>query len=394
MGNVWWVAFVWITLALLASVLSMRLAISVALMEITVGAFAGNLFHLQPNEWINFLAGLGGVLLTFLAGAEIDPDSLRQHWKAALTIGFVSFLAPFLAAMVYAYFVAGWPADASRIAGVALSTTSVAVVYAVMVETGLNRAALGKLILAACFITDLGTVVALGLLFAHFNHWMLLFIGALGMLLPLAPRLTRWFFQRVGAHTSEPQIKFILGLVLLLGALAVQANSEAVLPAYLLGLVLAATMGRHWDFMHRIRTMTFTLLTPFYFLKAGAYISLPAIGHTLGLVIILLLVKIVTKVLGCYPLCRLWRMPHREATYTTLMMSTGLTFGTISSLFGLTHGYINQSQYTVLVTVVIGSALIPTIIAQGFFKPEVAAELPPRESLGATRDQAYKQSPS
>ena len=375
MTNVWWIAFVWITLALIASVLSMRLAISVALMEIIVGAIAGNLFHIQPNEWINFLAGLGGVLLTFLAGAEIDPNSLRQHWKAAVAIGFVSFLAPFLGAMAYAYYVAGWSADAAKIAGVALSTTSVAVVYAVMIETGLNRTSLGKLILAACFITDLGTVVALGLLFAHFNLWLLLFVVALALILPLSPGLTRWFFRNVGVHTSEPQIKFIFALVLLLGALAVQANSEAVLPAYLLGLVLAGTMARNWDFMHRIRTMTFTLLTPFYFLKAGAYISLSAIGQAIGLVLILLLVKVVAKVVGCYPLCRLLRLPHREAAYTTLLMSTGLTFGTISSLFGLTHGYINQQQYTVLVTVVIGSALVPTLIAQSLFKPEVAETL-------------------
>jgi Kef-type K+ transport system membrane component KefB len=375
MTNVWWIAFVWITLALIASVLSMRLAISVALMEIIVGAIAGNLLHIQPNEWINFLAGLGGVLLTFLAGAEIDPDSLRQHWKAAVAIGFVSFLAPFLGAMAYAYYVAGWSVNAAKIAGVALSTTSVAVVYAVMIETGLNRTSLGKLILAACFITDLGTVVALGLLFADFNRWLLLFVVALALILPLSPGLTRWFFRNVGVHTSEPQIKFIFALVLLLGALAVQANSEAVLPAYLLGLLLAGTMARNWDFMHRIRTMTFTLLTPFYFLKAGAYISVSAIGQAIGLVLILLLVKVVAKVVGCYPLCRLFRLPHREAAYTTLLMSTGLTFGTISSLFGLTHGYINQQQYTVLVTVVIGSALVPTLIAQSFFKPEVEEPL-------------------
>jgi Kef-type K+ transport system membrane component KefB len=276
--------------------------------------------------------------------------------------------------VAYAYYVAGWSANAAKIAGVALSTTSVAVVYAVMIETGLNRTSLGKLILAACFITDLGTVVALGLLFADFNHWLLLFVVALALILPLSPGLTRWFFRNVGVHTSEPQIKFIFALVLLLGALAVQANSEAVLPAYLLGLLLAGTMARNWDFMHRIRTMTFTLLTPFYFLKAGAYISVSAIGQAIGLVLILLLVKVVAKVVGCYPLCRLFRLPHREAAYTTLLMSTGLTFGTISSLFGLTHGYITQSQYTVLVTVVISSALVPTLIAQSVFKPEIGEQ--------------------
>jgi len=385
--NVWWTAFIWIALALAASLVSVRLALSVALAEILFGVLGGNVLHIQPNEWINFLAGLGGVLLTFLAGAEIEPEAMRQHWKAALAIGFVSFLVPFLGAMAYVYYVAGWEPNAAKIAGVALSTTSVAVVYAVMIETGMNRTSLGKLILAACFVTDLGTVVALGLLFAEANIWLLVFVIVLAVTLAIAPGLTRWFFRMVSAHTSEPQIKFILLLLLMLGSLAVKAKSEAVLGAYLLGLVLAGTMAKNRDFMHRIRTMTFTLLTPFYFLKAGSYISLPALWGAAGLISILLVVKIAAKVVGCYPLCRAYRMPHREATYATLLMSTGLTFGTISALFGLTHGYITQLQYTVLVTVVIGSALVPTIIAQTFFKPAVEEEVE-RESAPVMQQQA------
>jgi Kef-type K+ transport system membrane component KefB len=385
--NVWWTAFIWIALALAASLVSVRLALSVALAEILFGVLGGNVLHIQPNEWINFLAGLGGVLLTFLAGAEIEPEAMRQHWKAALAIGFVSFLVPFLGAMAYVYYVAGWEPNAAKIAGVALSTTSVAVVYAVMIETGMNRTSLGKLILAACFVTDLGTVVALGLLFAEANIWLLVFIIVLAVTLAIAPGLTRWFFRMVSAHTSEPQIKFILLLLLMLGSLAVKAKSEAVLGAYLLGLVLAGTMAKNRDFMHRIRTMTFTLLTPFYFLKAGSYISLPALWGAAGLISILLVVKIAAKVVGCYPLCRAYRMPHREATYATLLMSTGLTFGTISALFGLTHGYITQLQYTALVTVVIGSALVPTIIAQTFFKPAVEEEVE-RESAPVMQQQA------
>jgi len=385
--NVWETAFLWIALALAASVVSVRLALSVALAEILFGVLGGNLFHLQPNEWVNFLAGLGGVLLTFLAGAEIEPEAMRQHWKASLVLGFVSFLGPFLGAMAYAYYVAGWDPNAAKIAGIALSTTSVAVVYAVMIETGLNRTPLGKLILAACFVTDLGTVVALGLLFAHANLWLLVFVTALAVTMAMAPRLTRWFFRQVGVHTSEPQIKFILLLLLMLGALAVKANSEAVLGSYLLGLVLAGTMAQNRDFLHRIRSMTFTLLTPFYFLKAGSYISLSALWGAAGLISVLLAVKVVAKTIGCYPVCRWLRMSHRESTYTTLLMSTGLTFGTISALFGLTHGYITQAQYTVLVSVVIGSALVPTIIAQAFFKPAieeqraVRTEVPKRASL-------------
>ena len=64
-------------------------------------------------------------------------------------------------------------------------------------------------------------------------------------------------------------------------------------------------------------------------------------------------------------------MPPRESNYTTLLMSTGLTFGTISALFGLTKGYIDKDQYSVLVTVVIASAVVPTVIAQTWFKPNI-----------------------
>ena len=181
----WGIAAIWLGLALVASLLSIRFKMSVALVEILVGVVAGNLalllehyhlfglhWELKPNEWIAFLAGFGSILLTFMAGAEIEPSLLRKSLKETLCIGFASFLAPFLGAMLYARFVSGWDWNASLICGIALSTTSVAVVYAVMIETGLNETELGKLILAACFVTDLGTVVALGICFANYN-WTL-----------------------------------------------------------------------------------------------------------------------------------------------------------------------------------------------------------------------------
>jgi Kef-type K+ transport system membrane component KefB len=168
--NIYYVAAVWLGMALLASVISIRIAVPAALVEIVVGALAGNIpgirEHVSQTDVVTFLASAGSLVLTFLAGTEIDPVSLRGHWKASLSIGLVSFLLPFLAAFGFCGLVLGWNLHAAEIGGVALSTTSVAVVYAVMVETGLNRHDLGKLILAACFVTDLGTVLALGGLFA------------------------------------------------------------------------------------------------------------------------------------------------------------------------------------------------------------------------------------
>jgi Kef-type K+ transport system membrane component KefB len=368
--NVWFVAAAWMLLAFLASILSIRIGISVALLEIAMGVIVGNFFGFHTNDWINFLATFGAGLLTFLAGAEIDPDSLRTHLTAALAIGFVSFLAPFLAAWAFAYWVIGWPYHGALICGIALSTTSVAVVYAVMIETGLSTTSLGKLILAACFVTDFGTVLALGIFFADFNRWLIVFVAVLAVVLRFLPQLVRSVITTFGAsRVSEPEVKFIFLVLFFLGGLATTARSEAVLPAYLVGLVVAGVFLQDRVLVSRMRSIAFTMLTPFYFIKAGLFVSLPAIATSAGLIVALLGVKLVTKFLGVWPVARGFDMPTREATYTTLLMATGLTFGTISALFGLENHFIDQSQYTVLVTVVIGSAVVPTLIAQWFFRP-------------------------
>ena len=371
MENAWYVATIWIGLALVASIISIRTAISVALVEICVGVVGGNFLGLDPHtEWISFLAGFGAILLTFLAGAEIEPDVLRKYGKEALSIGLIAFFLPFLGTMAYAYYVAHWALQASMICGIALSTTSVAVVYAVMVETGFNETELGKLILAACFVNDLGTVVALGVIFANYNYWLIVFAVVTAVVMFVCPWFIRWFLRIFNNHVSEPGIKLIFVLLFGLGWLATRANSEAVLPAYLLGLVVANIFKENREMVRHLRTATFALLTPFYFLKAGTIVSLPAIYMGFGLIVVLLLVKMVTKFIGVYPLTKVFNLTGRTGMYTTLLMSTGLTFGSISALFGYTRGIITQDQYTILVTVVIGSAVVPTLIAQWFFQPK------------------------
>lgn len=371
MEQVWLTATIWIGLALLASIISVRTAVSVALVEICVGVIGGNYLNLQTNEWINFLAAFGSVLLTFMAGAEIEPEILRKYFKESLSIGFLSFLFPFLGAMAYAYFVGHWSANSAKICGIALSTTSVAVVYAVMIETGLNQTEFGKLILAACFVTDLGTVLALGILFANYNWLLLGFAAATAIALWVVPVAVRRFADEMGGHVSEPETKLIFFVLFALGALAVTAKSEAVLPAYLIGLSLASVLRDHRQTVRHLRTTVFALLTPFYFIKAGTIVSVPAIVSGAALIAILLVVKVATKFVGVMPLTRAFNFSGRDGMYTTLLMSTGLTFGSISALYGYTNHYIDRAQYTILVTVVIGSAVVPTIIAQTFFKPRV-----------------------
>ncbi|MGH7256381.1 MAG: cation:proton antiporter [Nitrospirales bacterium] len=388
MESTWQIAALWLGMALIATLVSVRLGVSVALAEICVGILGGNALDLHSTVWIDVLAAIGAVLLTFLAGAEIDLAVLRGRWKETVSIGVASFLGPFLGAMAYAYWVAGWDLPAAQIAGIALSTTSVAVVYAVMVERGYNTTELGRIILAACFITDLETVLALGLIFARYDWWLLAFAVVTAVSLWTLPAVTRWFFATVGSRISEPETKFILVILFALGALAAAAQSEAVLPAYLVGMVLAPVFLANQTLAQRMRIIAFSVLTPFYFLKAGVLVSLPAVTAAAGLIGVFLAVKMVTKFVGVWPLAHGFRFGRREALYTTLMMSTGLTFGTISSLYGLTHHLITQEQYTVLVTVVILSAIVPTLIAERWFAPGAVAKEEVLDRRGTDRHPA------
>lgn len=369
MDNLWFTSALWMGLALLSALISIRFVISVALVEIVLGVVGGNLFGLAPASWVNYLAGVGAILLTFLAGAEIDPAVIKKHLWSSTSIGVMGFLAPFFGVLCYTHYLCEWPWPQAQIAGIALSTTSVAVVFAVMVETGFNRTEIGKIILAACFINDIGTVLALGILFANYDLWLAAFALLTALALWVLPKFVPWYFQKVGNRISEPEIKFILLVLFLLGGFSTIAKSEAVLPAYLVGMVLAPFFLKERVLAQRMRVIAFTFLTPFYFLKAGSLVRLETIISGLGFILLLLTAKIATKTFGIWPLTKAFRFQEKEGIYTTLMMSTGLTFGTISALFGFNNGFITQDQYTILVTAVIGSAVVPTLIAQRWFQP-------------------------
>ncbi len=316
-----------------------------------------------------FLAGTGAVVLTFLAGAELDPAIFREKWKESVTVGLVGFVGPFLGATAVAHYVVGWAWRPSWLAGVALSTTSVAVVYAVMLELGFNRTHFGKAILAACFVNDVGTVITLGLIFSPFTVKTVIFLAVSAVMFAILPWATRWFFKRFGGRVSELEAKYILFLLFGMGGIAVWSGSEAVLPAYIIGMVLAGSVGKDHMLIRRLRTLTFGLLTPFYFIRAGSIVSVPALLAAPLVFVALFFAKMVSKLVGLMPTVQWFEHRGRAGVYYSLMMSTGLTFGTISALFGLNHGVIDQSQYSFLVATVIASAVIPTVIANAFFMP-------------------------
>jgi Kef-type K+ transport system membrane component KefB len=377
MTTIWaQISFVFI-LAILASIVSRTYRISTALSEIIVGMLARLTFAyilgvelLSVQEpWIKTLAGIGAIFLTFLAGAELDPDVFKLKWKEAAAVGLSSFLLPSFCCWGAAHFLLGWDNSSSVLAGIALAATSVAVVYTVMMEYGFNKGNFGKTILAACFITDLGTVLTLGLVFAPFTWKTLLFACLLMITFILLPKITQRAFLIFGGQASEFETKYLLFFLLALGALATWAESEAVLPAYLIGMALAGSVGRDHALIRRLRTITIGLLTPFYFIRAGYFVSIPTVITAPIGIIILVLIEISAKIISVYPVARYFGSAHRDAMYTTLLMASGLTFGTICALFGLSHQIIDEQQYSTLVASIIATAVIPTLIANSYYLP-------------------------
>jgi Kef-type K+ transport system membrane component KefB len=354
-------------LVLIASMISVELAISAAIIEIVLGVAAGNLLGMTSTPWIDFLAQFAGVVLTFLAGAEVDPRILRQKSNQALAIGGLSFVVPLVCAGLFARFIAGWDLRQAEIAGIALSTTSLAVVYAVLVETGLTNTEIGKVIMAATFITDLGTVLALSLLFITPTPFLVLFVVTSVACIGSMLALEGWFFRRYGDRVIEPEIKGAFFALFLLMWTAELAHSQAVLPAFLLGLAVASVFRRHPEQHQRFRVVAFSLLTPFFFLKGGLNVNVAALAGSLPLLAGFFVVKVAAKFVGVLPVSLRYVRPH--AMYTTLLMSTGLTFGTITALYGLNAHIINRSQFSLLISAVILSAVLPTLVAQRFFSP-------------------------
>lgn len=377
MESIFLTATLWLALAVLSALIASSLRLSIALVEICVGvvtAAGAEFFNLGDvlaahSEWVTFLAASGAVVLTFLAGAELDPDIVRMKLTEVSVVGLVGFMAPFLGCAAVAYYLLGWDVNASWLCGVALSTTSMAVIYAVMLETGFNKTEFGKGILASCFVTDLGTVIALGLLFAPFTYKTLVFIAGIIVALVTLPSITAWLTQHYAHRTAAIRTKWVMLTLFGLGALALWSGSEAVLPAYLAGIVLAGSAARDTHWIRRLRTLTVGFLTPFYFLRAGTLVSLSALLAAPFMFLLLLMGKVASKIFGLYPFISLFRQDRKERWYYTLLMSTGLTFGTISSLYGLTHGLITQEQYSFLVAAVIASAVVPTLIAGLFCVP-------------------------
>lgn len=361
----------------LVSLISPKLSLPVVVMETLCGVVL-SCFGVKPQDWMLFFASLGGVVITFLAGTEMNVRSFRKNAVPSLLIGLFSFFVPFACLACYTYYVAGWSLNASLIAGVALSTTSLGVVYSILMETGMNKTKLGTILMSATFVTDITTVLVLSVLFVKPTVYTLVFYVVSGIVIFAAYKYSKKLFQSsfYRNNLAETEVKYILFLLFIFIYFGELGHGHAVLPAFILGFLMADFFETNdsdceceTSANDRLRSSAYSFITPVFFIVGGLKLSVPLLISALGLFFILLLIQTSSKIAGVY----FWAKKYlkKAPMYSTLLMTTGLTFGTIAAYFGLDSDMIDVRQYSVLIGVIVVSAVVPTIIAQVFFKPDM-----------------------
>ena len=365
-------ALIYLGFVLLASIVAIEFDVTVGIIEIIAGAILGNTIGTESIPWFTFIATFGGIVLAFLAGAEVDSGTLRKNFKKCSLIGTAAFVLPFVLGFVCTYYWLGWHLEAAKIAAVTLAPTSFAVVYVVLVETGLMKTELGKIIMTSTFVSDLLTVIAITFLFINFNLYTLLFFAASAVMIVVVPWIIRKFFKRYGDRVMEPEIKllfFIFFVLLFLGELG---QSQAILPVFVLGFAMADFFKENPVVNKKLRTIGFSFITPFFFMKSGMNIGLKELYANWMLLVGMFFLLIGSKAVGVGLFRKI--LPAGGRIFSTLLLSTGsITFSTIALLFGYEAGYLDKAQFSVLIAVVVLSAIILSVVAQRFFMPKEGA---------------------
>jgi glutathione-regulated potassium-efflux system ancillary protein KefC len=349
---------------LAARIISLRIKVSSSIIEVFAGVVLANALGVGLAQWLDFLGTFGGLILTFLAGAEIEFSLLGNKAKESVVIGSMEFLAPLVDEFLFLSLVAKWSFQATVAAGLALTTTSIAVVYAILTEYELIKMPFAKTIIGVTFVNDILTLIGINFVQPAFDVVTVLFVATLFTMVLLIPKMLKAIVRNYGRRAVELELRFILATLLGVAFFADEAKLHAVFGAFMLGLIFANILQQHQELLSKMRTVTFTLLAPAFFVRAGMLISLPAVLSNLGLVLAMLAVKLGSKVIGTVMLCKRW-IPE-ASLFSTMLFSTGLTVGTITASLGHDLGFLSDSQFSVVVVSVILSAVVPTLIAKRF----------------------------
>jgi len=350
-------------LIILAGVGALEVGFSSSIFEIVAGSFASNFLKLGELEWIDFLSNLGLLGLMFFAGLETDPELMRKHFLKSIFIGFSSYFFPLVSVFYFAHHVLNYSFEASVLIGIALSTTSLALVYPLLKEKNLLSLPTGQILLAGAMVVDISSMLTMSFLFEGINFYNLLFSLALILLLFRLPKWGERLFERYRGNQIEFKTRFIVIILIALGFLSEQVHVNEAVLAFTAGIFFAELFRKDHLIEKKIRALIFGFLAPFFFFKAGYSVKLSVVSlKVIFLSLFLGTIAFVTKYVGTvYATSNLFR----SAVYKLagLFFNMRLTFGIVASVFGLKSGLIDEETYVALLLIIVTTSLVASVIS-------------------------------
>ncbi|MEZ4237425.1 MAG: cation:proton antiporter [Myxococcota bacterium] len=344
-----------------AGALALELGITSAITEILAGCLLGTLVDVEGLGWLEFLSHFGMLGLMFMAGFEVDVAVLRRQWRASLGIGVASFAVPAVGTFALCSLWLGLAPMAAGLVSIALSTTSLALVYQFLRERGRLSGDIGQTILGAATAVDLLSMIALAALFGDMGLATVIFILGLVPAFWALPRIGRWVFERYRGHAAEFEVRFLLLVLVGLGYLSERVGVHAAIVAFAAGLALSDLLENDELVIEKLKGVVFSFLAPAFFLRAGTLFDPRTIDLSTARVAAVLLVSAVgLKFVGAFLSARV--LLRGLGRYVGVLFNYRLTFGIITALVGLQEGVITAELFSVILIVVLGSGLLPMIL--------------------------------
>jgi glutathione-regulated potassium-efflux system ancillary protein KefC len=350
-------------LIIVAGIIALEVGFSSSILEIAVGVLASNLLELGELKWIDFLSNLGLLGLMFFAGLETDPELLRKHLAKSMFIGFSSFFFPLISIFYVCHYILGYSFDASLLIGIALSTTSLALVYPILKEKRFLRYPQGQILLAGAMVVDISSMLSMSFLFEGINVYNVFFSVVLFLLLVKLPKWGERLFSRYSGNQIEFKIRFILLVLVAIGFFSETVKINEAVLAFATGILFAELFRKDRLTEKKMRAIVFGFLAPFFFFKAGYSVQLSKVNlKVLFLSILLGLTAFITKYLGTvYATANIFK----GAVYKLagLFFNLRLTFGIVASMFGLKAGIIGEETYVALLIIIVVTSFISSLIS-------------------------------
>jgi Kef-type K+ transport system membrane component KefB len=347
---------------ILAGWLALELGISSAITEIVAGVLLGYFIaDVGKLDWLEFMAHFGLLGLMFMAGFEVDVRRLRTTWKSSAGIGVVSLAVPFAAVFIVCYYGFGLETKVAALAGIGLSTTSLALVYHTLRDRNLLGEPIGQTLLGGATVVDVLSMVALAILLGEAGWGTLVFLIFFVPTVIGLPQAGAWLFRRYKGNVVEFELRFILTLLIGMGFMATNVGVHPAIIGFAVGLILSELVQGHEELEEKLKGIVFSFFAPIFFLDAGTRLDVSLVDFgVIRMAAALFVVACGMKYLGTLLAARF--LARTMGHFAGILFNYRLSFGIITATVGLEEGLIDVGLYSVILLVVMASAALPMIL--------------------------------